>query len=254
MTLRLGKKPATPDPRDIKLSEIVDVELVHAKPYVPHDKGYVRQMYSNGPDSTAPIQIRQTGIGCCEFSRMSNAIQLMRHAAGKKAARLNGTTCQQAYSEVTHYVLGDDATDQGTDMGESAKWWRKTGMKDLDGVRHTIAAYATFNPSDVAELDAAIKTFDFAGLGVQLQQIQMSEFPKEWTYSASSPVIGGHAINYCAPERIDSWAKEVTLQKAFIQHQADEAFVYVSTEIFNGESETPEGLNLAALKKALAAL
>lgn len=252
--LRGGKKSATYDDRDIKIREILDVERAVAKAYKPHDTGFTIRMYANGPDITAPVPIQRTGIGCCVFAMISNALQLSRHAAGLKAAPLNGTTSQQAYSEVTGYVLGDESTDQGTDMRQAANWWRKTGMKDLDGTRHKLGAYATFNPQDEDELTAVIKTFDYAGQGVQFPASAMQQFPHAWTYVAGSSIEGGHAILRSKPGEGMCWSKRFPVSADFDAHYSDECYAFIDAEILNESKETPEGLDLAALQRALKAL
>lgn len=255
MTLHLGKRPASPSSSDFRLSAVLDVELVAAKPYKPHDTGFPILMYGNGPDSTAPATARD-GAGDCVFAMISNCIQLWRHAAGLPLARLNGTTAIHAYSEVTGYIPGDAETDNGTDMGVAASWWRKTGMRDLDGHRHKIGAFATFDPRNLIELEAVIRTFGVAGIGINFPDYAMDEFNshRSWAYRAGGRNEGGHAITIPKRRKVYSWAREFGIGDTFIQHQADEGFAFVSPEFLDGSKETPEGLDAAALNRALAAL
>lgn len=258
MTLHLGRTPATEDHRDIKLSAVLDVERVNAKPYKPHDHGFKLQMYANGPDQTAPAGAND-GVGDCVFAMFSNAVQLWRHAAGQPYAALNGTTAIHAYSEVTGYRVGVASTDQGTDMRVAASWMRKTGMKDLEGKRHKIGAYLSITPGDSAQMQAAIRAFGAVGIGINFPDYAMREFDakQNWTYRAGGTNDGGHAILGSRPlsTGIDvySWARELQANRAFLQHQCEEAWAYVSLE-FLKDGQSPEGLDQAALLKVLGTL
>ena len=255
MTLHLGKTPATPSPLDFKVHEILDVELVLAKPYKPHDTGFPILMYGNGPDATAPTGA-EDGAGDCLFAMVSNCVQLWRHAAGLPLAALNGTTAIHAYSEVTGYKPGDASTDNGADMGVVASWWRKTGMRDLNGKRHKIGAFATFDPTNLRELTAVVRTFGAAGLGINFPDYAMDEFNRHesWAYRATGRNEGGHAITIPKNRKVYTWAREMGIGDTFIQHQADEGFAFISHEFFDGSKETPEGLDDAALTRLLGAL
>jgi hypothetical protein len=253
--LHTGKRPATPSPLDFNIHELADVEKAAAAPFHWHDTGFALQMYANGPDPTAPAGATG-GVGDCVIAMMSNAIQFWRHASGRPLAPLNGATAVRAYSAITGYVVGNAATDQGTDMGEAASFWRHTGLEDLAGERHVIDAYATFDPTNLTELTAVIKLFGVAGIGINFPSRAMEEFNdhKTWSYHANDPTEGGHAILAPRPERLYTWAAEVKDTGAFIRHQADEGFAFVSKEFLNALGETPEGFNEAALDAKLAAL
>jgi hypothetical protein len=249
-----GLKPATADDRDVRLTEILDIEKVLATAYHPHDTGFPILMYGNGPDPTAP-PAANGGVGDCVDAMASNLIQLWRHAAGKPLARLNGATAIQAYSESTGYVVGDESTDQGTDMREHASWWRKVGMPDADGERHKIAAYATFNPTELTEVWAAIQAFGGVGLGIDFPSYADDEFAenKAWNYRAGGSTIGGHAITLPKKRKVYSWAREFAIGDKFITTTATQGFAYISTEFLKA-GKTPEGLDVAQLKRILGSL
>lgn len=254
MTLHTGKTPATPSPSDFKVREILDVERAAAAPFHWHDTGFALQMYGNGPDPTVAPDF--DGAGDCVLAMISNAIQFFRHAAGLAPAPLNGKTAIAAYSEITGYRIGDANTDRGTDMGVAASWWRKTGMQDLSGARHTILASATFDPTNLTELEAVIKTFGVAGVGINFPSYAMTEFDahKAWSWHAGGVNDGGHAILVPRPERVYTWAEEIEATRTFLERQADEAFAFISREFLNAKGTTPEGLDLAMLDAKLAAL
>lgn len=255
-----GVKPPTADPRDIRLTEILDVERVLATPitYHPHDTGFPILMYANGPDPTAPVgpDGQRVIVGDCVDAMASNAIQEWRHAAGKPLAPLNGATAVQAYSETTGYVIGDESTDQGTDMRQHASWWRKTGMPDADGHRHKIGAYAVFNPTELDEVWAGIQAFGGVGLAVDFPDYADDEFAKHeaWNYRAGGSSLGGHAIWLPRKRKVYSWAREFGIGDKFITTRGQQGFAYISAEFLDGSKHTPDGLDVAALNRILASL
>jgi len=255
--LHLGKTPATPSPKDIRIGSFLDVERVAAlppKPYHPHDTGFALQMYGNGPDETVAPGFG--GAGDCVWAMLCNAIQLARHASGKPLAPLSGKSAIGAYSEVTGYRIGDDATDRGTDMGEAMGHMRHTGLLDLAGTRHRIGAYATYDPKNRAEHLAVIRTFGSGAVGIEFPGYAMDEFNahKPWSYHAGGTIDGGHAILAPRYERVFTWAEEIEVTNPFLQHQADEGFALIWPEFLDGSQETPEGFDAAALTKILGTL
>jgi hypothetical protein len=258
VTLFKGKKPAVARPTDFKLAEYLDVELVLAKPYKPHDKGYPMRMYGNGPDDS--VRPGFGGCGCCFWATMANGIQLSRHASGKAPAPITGKEVVGAYSESEGYRIGDASTDQGTEMGHGLAFMRKTGMKDASRTRHKIGAYLSIAAGDSKQMVAATHALDSIAIGIVFPASAMQQFDegKPWTYVPGSPDEGGHAILGSRPLTdgfdIDSWGREVHATKTFLERKCDEVFAVIYPEVLDGTGHSPEGLDTAALNKALAAL
>lgn len=255
--LCLGKQEATPKATDITLRSIVDVERANAtppKPYHPHDRGFPILMYGNGPDESVAPGFR--GAGDCVWAMFCNFIQLWRHASGKPLAPLDGKSAIRAYSQFTGYQIGVDSTDQGTNMATAASQMRHTGLLDNSGKRHKIGAYVTFNPTSIAEQNAAIKVFGAVGLGIQFPSYAAEEFREglSWEYRAGGQIEGGHAITIPRKQKVYSWAREFGIGDAFIVHYSDEAFAFISPEFLDTSHHTPEGFDQAALLTQLAAL
>lgn len=261
MPLHTGKRPATPSVHDFKLSDFLDIERVLAAPAkpVPHDKGFPLQMYGNGPDDT--VEPGFDGAGDCFWACMCEMIHLSEHAAGKPLCPLNGKSAIQAYSAATGYRIGDASTDQGTDMGEGLAFMRNTGIVDLNGQHHTIGAYLSISPGSVVELTAALRAFEAISVGILFPDYAMTEFDahKAWNYKAGYPEPqDGHCIPIVRETStgwdVESWSRELAMNKAFWSHNGDEAFAIVNLELLNDQGKTPEGLDATALVKALAAL
>lgn len=257
MTYKLGKKPANPSPRALKLVDFLDVEKVIASPlpYHPHDTGFPLHMWGNGPDDS--VRKGFEGAGDCVWAGFCNLIQLWRHAAGWGLASLTGKEAIGAYSEFTGYRIGVDATDQGTDMTKAMSQMRRTGLKDAKGNRHKIGAYLSITPGDSQQMIAAIRTFGAISIGIQFPSYAMQDFDqhKPWNYQAGGQIEGGHCIVLPKKGKAYSWAREFGIGDTFLSHLCDEAFAIISPEFLEPYSEkTPEGFDLAALTKILKTL
>jgi hypothetical protein len=69
----------------------------------------------------------------------------------------------KAYEDVGGYVQGNPATDNGCNMLDFLKYWRKTGIGG-----NKIAAFVSVNPTSDTEVRWSIKLFGNLYLGVQL--------------------------------------------------------------------------------------
>lgn len=259
MTLHLGKQPATPSPLDFKLADFLDVELVNAKPYAPHDTGFPLAMYGNGPDDT--VRKGFQGAGDCVWAAFCELIHLWQHAAFRPLAPITGKEAIGAYSEFTGYRIGDDATDQGTSLATAMSQMRKTGLKDAKGTRHKIGAYLSITPGSSSQMQAAIRAFGAISIGINFPSYAMTEFnaDKPWNYQTGGQIEGGHCIVASRPPvgtawDVISWARRFHANTAFLSHLCDEAYAIIDPEFLNATGKTPEGLDAKALNAALAKL
>ncbi len=88
----------------------------------------------------------------------------------------------------------------------------------------------------------------------------MSQFDagKPWSVVKGSRIEGGHYIPIVARRgsyvNVVTWGKTQRCTQSFIRTYCDEAWCVVSTEILNGQGQTPEGFDMAALRADLNAL
>lgn len=261
--LHRGKRPATPSPHDFQLVNYADMERVAAatpKP-VPHDTGFALGMYGNGPDDT--VRPGFGGAGDCVFAAICELLHLSQHAVGTPLAPLTGREAIAAYSEVTGYVIGDESTDQGTDMGEALAWLRKTGIADATGKRHKALAYLSLTPKSHAEKMAALYYFGAADIGIAFPDYAMDEFNagRDWNYEAGKPAPqDGHCIPIVRASstrkwQIYSWDRELGMSTTFDSHYEDEAFAIIFEDYFNAQTHlSPEGFDSKKLLADLATL
>lgn len=263
MTARLytGKQKATPDQRDVRLGMVVDVERV--MPKLPktfgHETGFPYAMLGNGPDDT--VRKGFGGAGCCVFSGTAEETHLIEHAAKRKLAALTGKEVIAAYSEVTGYVIGDESTDQGTNVRKALAWRRKVGIADATGKRHKIGAFLALDPGNLLHVEIALRLFGAVGIGINFPQSAMDQFNagEPWTLVPGSPDGGGHYVPVVAKRNASSlqvltWAKDQRMSLDFYQAQCDEAWAIVPTEYLDESGKTPEGFDQAALNGYLSAL
>lgn len=258
MTLRLGKQPATADDRDLKLSAYLTGTL----PNVPKTIGHAtrmpkpRLMLGNGPDDS--VEPGFEGAGDCVFAMICNAVRLAT-AIGGHAARFTGREAIAAYSAVTGYRIGDDNTDQGTNMRTALNWWRKTGIKDADGHVHKLGAYVAIDPRNLYDELEALYLFDIGiAVGILFPDTAMTEFQEGKPWRQTDPnAEEGHAILWdahsSAYDRVETWARDQEATHAFLAAQVDEAYALLTPEMLAG-GKSLEGFDIAALQADLAQL
>lgn len=263
MTRFLGKLPATPDERDIKFG-VVKAGLTLPTPPANFGHGETFgdgqaagdwQMNGNGPDDT--VESGFPGAGDCVFACGAHTTRETNKLAGRTVT-ITGKQSIADYSAVTGYVIGDDSTDNGTNMRDALKYRQTTGIVDASGNRHKIGAYVALEPGNLQEYFEAAYVFSAVEIGFNFQQAQDDQFDSgTWDYVAGSPIVGGHAIPGFGRNQgrggIVSWAKHLWITPAFYANLVDEAYAIVyPEELKNGKTE--RGMDLAQLTSALASL
>ena len=260
MTYKLGKTPFVPDSRDITFKEL-KAGVTLPKPPANFGHGSIFgdgegakdwQMNGNGPDDT--VQPGFQGAGDCVFACGAHTTRETNKLGGHNVT-ITGKESISDYSAVTGYVIGDDNTDQGTDMRVAMKYRAKTGLLDAAGKRHLIGAYVSLTAGDWNEYVEAAYVFSAVEIGFMFQQAQYDQFDSgTWDYDPSSPTVGGHAIPGFGRNKnrggIVSWAKHLWMTEAFYTNLVDEAWgIVYPEELKNGKNE--RGFDLAGLNAAL---
>jgi len=261
---KLGKAPATVDERDITFKS-VRVLLNLPKPPANFGHGSIFadgegakdwEMNGNGPDDT--VEPGFQGAGDCVFACGAHTTRETNKLAGKTVT-ITGKESISDYSAVTGYVIGDDSTDNGTNMRDALKYRQKTGLLDAHGNRHKIGAYVALGKiENLTEFYQACYVFSAVELGFNFQQAQDDQFNNGvWDYVPHSPIVGGHAIPAFGRNKSRagavSWAKHIWLTEAFLTNLVDECYAIVfPEELKNGKTE--RGMDLTQLNAALANL
>lgn len=263
MNGKLGKLPASEDDRDIRFSAVKagitlpkpPANFGHGQIYKDGEAAGDWQMNGNGPDDTVAPGFQ--GAGDCVFACAAHTTRETNKIAGHTVT-ITGKESIADYSAVTGYAIGDDSTDQGTDMRVTLKYRQKTGLLDAHGNRHKIGAYVALEAGNIAQFYEAAYVFSAVEIGFQFQRAQDSQFDSGvWDYAPGSPIVGGHAIPGFGRNKkrggVVSWAKHLWITQTFYENLVDEAWAIVyPEELRNGKTE--RGMDLSQLNAALAAL
>ena len=145
--------------------------------------------------------------------------------------------------------------DQGMDIQTLLEYLVETGGPD--GVK--ACGFAQVDPSNTAEVKAAIALFGYVWTGINVLDQNQDEFSngQPWDYSANSPVDGGHSVvtgGYGAPgtgqlggdERFITWAQETSFTDSFWKHEVEEAWVVIWPE-YLANKEFLAGVDMVTL-------
>ena len=261
--LKLGKRPAAPQPKDFKWAEFrAEISL----PAIPSRFGHANLftdwgMYGNGPDDTVHPGFR--GAGDCVWAGADHEHRMINHVVHRKDVPFSGKTAIADYSACTGYKVGDDATDQGTDMHDAAAYRKATGIVDANGKRHKIGAYIWLDPKNWEHLREAVYIFGMAGIGFEFPASAWDQFDhgEPWdVVSNDGGNDGGHYVPVMGEPNaskvgVVTWAQRQELTQAFYEKYNDETLVYITDEELSGSPQHGlHGFDLEKLNSYLAAL
>jgi hypothetical protein len=264
--LKLGKKPATYDSRDLLFAQYRTSEPLPSHPkHFGHEKlvaAKAWQMLGNGPDSTvAPGFL---GAGDCVFAGGDHETMLWTIESGSAAA-FTGANAIHDYSAVTGYnphapldPNGENPTDNGTNVRDALKYRRKTGLTDAHGQRHKIGAYVALELGNMDELLEALYLFGVVGIGFAFPNSAMDQFNsgKPWSVVPGPAPRDGHYVPLVAYRQTlecVTWGRIQKMTTEFYKKYCDEAWAILSPEML-ASGKSPEGFNLAQLQKDLSGL
>jgi hypothetical protein len=259
---KLGKKPATVDERDITFQLLKDAFPIKF-PVPPNRFGHGLaykdwRMLGNGPDDS--VEEGFQGCGCCVLSDAAHVTMLTNKLAGHDV-KFTGKEVVKAYSDITGYVIGDDSTDQGTEMREALKYRQKYGIMDASGRNHKIGAYVSINPKDPVELAEAVYVFTAVSIGFEFPDYAWSQFDNHEVWDVidgDSVMDGGHDIPIVGRYSLDNiagvtWGERHGLTRSFYEATNDETWAIVFPEELR-KGKTERGYDLSTLTKMLGSL
>lgn len=247
--LKLGKRPATHDPRDLLMARYtrdVSLPLLPTGP-VGHPS-VVSQWAMLGNDA----------YGDCVFAGAAHETMIWTEL-GDKPAGFNDSCVLADYSSVTGFNPKDPSTDQGTDMRVAMDYRRKTGIRDASGNRHKIGAYVAITPGDATLMKMSVYLFAAAAVGIEFPGSAMDQFNagKPWTVVKGASIEGGHYVPVVAYDpgsdlfTCVTWGKLQLVAPSFLKKYMDEGYAPLSQEFLAG-GKSPEGFDVAALQEDLA--
>ena len=150
-------------------------------------------------------------IGDCVIVAGFNALQTHLAMNGNFSPLPNDLP-PQIYSEITGYVPGNEATDNGTDPVAFLTWWQDNAI-----CGYKLDSTTRLNPADEYGIRNSISNGAVRGvyLCVTLTDLNMNE--DEWVPGGEN--VGGHAIWGDSYEALDtgvtSWGLERTINHSF---------------------------------------
>jgi hypothetical protein len=242
--MKYGKKPAAPQPSDLRFGNYVDRPSLPALPdtFGHGDLFPTREWGVLGNDDW----------GDCGPAGEDHAEKVLTTLGGNPAP-FTTETAEALYSAVTGFdpqagPPGENPTDQGTDIHALARYRRKTGAVDANGRYHRIGAYVWLEPGNWEELLYGTYLFQVAGIGWELQEAQERQFQNNetWDYEEGSPVVGGHWTISPEKERLVSWGTLCPFTQKLYEKQNDEGLVYISREVIV-DGKDPNGFRAKQL-------
>jgi hypothetical protein len=254
MSLKLGKRPATHDDRDLLFAAYA----VAAKlPRAP--KGSFGHDAAIAPLGESWGMLGNDSYGDCVWAGAAHETMVWNAEQGRRVSFSDDAVLGD-YSAATGFRPDDPSTDQGTDVREAMGYRRSTGVADGRHQRHKIAAYVRLDPGNHTELWQALYLFGVVGIGFEFPDYAMDEFRqnRRWSYHRKGQIEGGHYVPVVARKGatepvVVTWGREQEMTLGFYEHYCDEAWVPLSEEALSG-GRSLEGFDLAALQADLRAL
>ena len=249
--MKLGKKPATRDDRDIRFAAIATGVTL---PTPPSRFGHGTLFHSDGWGMLGNDQ-----YGDCVFAGGAHEVMLTNKLA-RRTVEFTDAAVLGDYSAVTGFTPDDPNTDQGTDVREALKYRRATGLADAHAGRHRIGAYVSIRPNDFDELMQAVYVFSAVGIGFNFPSSAMDQFNhgETWDVVEGATVEGGHYVPVVGRSSrniagVITWGRRQGLTRDFYEIYNDEAWAMIyPEELRNGRTE--RGMSLDQLQHALTAL
>lgn len=254
---KLGKKAARRGAIKFNASKFINFRALPKPP-----KYYGNYMTSYG-------MFANDQFGCCVWAGAANETADWHKDVGSEVTFRTEDVLRE-YGHVTGFDPNRPETDQGTDMAEAASYRRKYGIRDANGKRHKVDAFAKLPVGDVPTLKAAIYYLGGAGIGFLFPSYAMDQFDarKPWAVKNTKRTIidGGHyvpALGWNAKGNIVcvSWGRLCEMTPGFYERFSDEAVVYLSLDrLYNAKAnallagKSPEGYKIEVLREAIASV
>jgi hypothetical protein len=252
--LKLGKRPATEDKRDLMFAKYVQAT---ALPTPPDQFGHETVI---GAKDWGMLGNDQWGD--CAWAGPAHETMLLTIEGGNPATFTSDGVLTD-YSAGTGFdptagPSGSNPTDKGSNVRSVLKYRVKTGIIDASGTRHKIGAFVKLDPKNLDQLAQAMYLFQAVGIGIEFPGSAMTQFNagEPWDVVPGATIEGGHYIPLVAKRdnlEVITWGALQQMTVAFFQAYCDEAWAYISTEDLQADKD-PEGFDLTTLKQDLAAL
>ena len=209
---------------------------------------------------TFPIWLNAT-LGCCVAATFAAIVKIL--------SAFYGTPVEVADSTVLHWYQtqnpGADPAhpgvhDNGMDIPKFLSWLR--GRVLPDGSK--LIGFVEVDPSNTAEVDAAIAIFGVVWTGCTITAANRAEWDalQPFDYVPGSRVQGGHSIvmvgqgatnNGAGELRLVTWARERNATDRWLSHNVTNMYAVITDKML-GDKHFVAGMNLAAFASAFTAV
>jgi hypothetical protein len=247
---KLGKKPARHGAILFKARNYFDLARL---PKPPSSFGAYHQI-SDWQD------FDNSRFGNCVFAGAAHEEMVWALEGSGKVCQFSTEGVLADYAAVTGFDPKDPETDQGTDMGDAARYRRRTGIVDARGNRQTIDAYARLPLRRLDWLKTMMWLMGGVGLGFEFPGYAMEQFERghPWKVQPKGEIDGGHYV--CAlgwTEGGDivtvTWGKVQLMTPEFYERYSDEVIVYLDSSRLRNKV-SPEGFHFDKLRSDLGSL
>jgi hypothetical protein len=250
--LKLGKRPATHDAKDLVFAKYVKATEI---PPAPEQFGHETLFPSKGWG-----MLGNDEWGDCAWAGPGHETMLLTKEGGKPATFTTAGVLSD-YSAGTGFdpnagPPNNNPTDKGSNVREVLSYRRKTGIVDSNGKRHKIGAFVKLDTGNLVEVYQAMFLFQAVGIGLRFPNFAMDQFHagKPWDVVAGAPEPEeGHYV-CCVAKRqnidVVTWGALQQMTVPFFETYCDEAWAYISTEQLEKDHD-PNGFSLEQLKADL---
>lgn len=258
-TKKLGKRAPRIDRHTLRLATYLTPQV----PPPPLEAGYIDKV------KRWPL-FGNDVLGDCVPAASAHMIQQWTAYAGSEVV-LSDHDVIHAYEKIGGYVPGDPSTDNGCNMLDALKYWRKCGFQG-----HKIRAYVSVDPWNRREMQQAMFLFGNLYCGLQLP-LAAQDAPAKgphgepcWELAPEGPVgdaspggWGGHCIAVIGfsdnrSERpgmmVVSWGELYAMTWRFQRAYTDELYAIVTDDWIAKSGKSPSGLDLKQLLIDLSAV
>lgn len=184
--------------------------------------------------------------GDCTCAAAGHLIQGWSAAAGNPKTPADGDILQA-------YIPGTGTDDTGRVETDVLNYWQNVGIGG-----DKILGWVSINAANLDLVRAGIALFGGVYAGIQLPTSAQAQAVWDVVPGMVPGSWGGHAVPYLAYNSggfiCITWAHPLVLTYNFHNACTDEVYACLSEDFLNSQGETPEGLNLDALRGDLIAL
>lgn len=263
MGLKLGKRPATEDPRDAKLADFLPgLKAANLLPKPPavfgHGNDFAGEawlMLGNGPDDSVFPGFE--GCGDCAWAGPAHETMELNRNADRPVPTFTGNVVVAQYSEYSGYDPKTGESDNGSDVREVLAWRQKKGLKDASGNVHKIGPYLALEPKNLDELFYGVFLLECVGLGIEVFDQNQQQFSEGKPWTPGGQIDGGHYVPAVGRPKagqleVITWARKQAATDAFYTTANDESWGYVSAETFSAKTGNDfEGYDAAQVEQFL---